>query len=1095
MDYIYAELNDDIRDTYYTGYLPENPDEESIGVIVDINNQTHKISADLSEATKELLANHDAAIKRHGEEIERVEGKLDAEISRAENAEAELSQALTDEITRAKEAEEQLGSDLTSESEVRSREDIALTNKIAVEAAARIQADNDISASLSTETTDRKAADTAIIERLDTAEDDIDANKTAIEKEVSDRTTAVSDVVSGYRDADLAINNKIGTVTEGKTVVDMISDAVTTTKSYADDKASAAQTAAEQSAADALSAAIQTLNAKDAELVDEDTKLSGLIGENTTAISNEVTARQNAVNAINTKIGAVIEGKDVVTMISDAQAAAVISANSYTNSKVSDLENGQVKTNTEAIATLSGTVSSEITNRENADTAIIERLDTAESDIDALEGRATAAEERLDTEESARKAEDVRLAGLIDNNASAITTEATTRSEADDAIKGRLNVIEGEGAGSVKKALQDAKSYADSLANNYDAEGSAAQALVDAKAYANDIVTNEKSARENADSALSEDINGISNRIAALEGEDGAISTGDAITLASAKAYADGLAGNYDAAGSASAAQAAAEQTAASALSAAVQTLDAKDAELVSEDTRLADLISDNTAVITKEIEDRAAAVKEVSDKVDVEKVSTAIAAAKSEAIAAAKSETDGQVSALTEKVNKNTSDISDLSNTVSSEISRVEGLVTAEETRAKGVEADFEGRIAEMEVFFKEEKVDGALNTLYEIQDYIDTHDGAVETMVSNINANATAIEGLSDRVDTAEGDIDALQEEFNTETGRVKVAEGKITALEGKVSTLEAASAKHAEKTYVNEELAKKVNVSDYETYQDAITDSLADRYTKTETDSKFGLKTAVENNTTNINTNASNITALTSKLNTAEDDIDNIETDFSTYKESIATALAGKQDVIAENTYDAYGSAAAVRAYVDGDFKTALITEDERLAGLIGANTADINTLKSTESVTGSVAKTVKDAVVVHNTSAEAHPDIRSAIPIKTSQLTNDSGFLTSVPEKKYSEEVTYAELKELRDNKELIPGMNYRITDYVTTTSQSDTQSAGHPFDITVTALSIATLSENASVDCHLSDSDSYFTNARLEAWEIKYCLDNDKTRFW
>lgn len=74
------------------------------------------------------------------------------------------------------------------------------------------------------------------------------------------------------------------------------------------------------------------------------------------------------------------------------------------------------------------------------------------------------------------------------------------------------------------------------------------------------------------------------------------------------------------------------------------------------------------------------------------------------------------------------------------------------------------------------------------------------------------------------------------------------------------------------------------------------------------------------------------------------------------------------------------------------------------------------------------------------------------------------------------------------------MNYRITDYATTTSQLDTQSAGHPFDIIVIALSTDTLSENALVDHHSSDSDLYFANAKLEAWEIKYCLDNDKTRF-
>ena len=64
------------------------------------------------------------------------------------------------------------------------------------------------------------------------------------------------------------------------------------------------------------------------------------------------------------------------------------------------------------------------------------------------------------------------------------------------------------------------------------------------------------------------------------------------------------------------------------------------------------------------------------------------------------------------------------------------------------------------------------------------------------------------------------------------------------------------------------------------------------------------------------------------------------------------------------------------------------------------------------------------------------------------------------------VAYAELKALRDNGELVAGMQYRITDFVTTTSQTDTQSAGHPFDIIVTALSNNTLSENASADYHI-----------------------------
>ncbi len=67
-----------------------------------------------------------------------------------------------------------------------------------------------------------------------------------------------------------------------------------------------------------------------------------------------------------------------------------------------------------------------------------------------------------------------------------------------------------------------------------------------------------------------------------------------------------------------------------------------------------------------------------------------------------------------------------------------------------------------------------------------------------------------------------------------------------------------------------------------------------------------------------------------------------------------------------------------------------------------------------------------------------------------------------------EITYAELRELRDNGELIPGMQYRITDYVTTTTQFDTRSAGHQFDIIVTADSTNTLNENARAAVHKGD---------------------------
>ena len=93
---------------------------------------------------------------------------------------------------------------------------------------------------------------------------------------------------------------------------------------------------------------------------------------------------------------------------------------------------------------------------------------------------------------------------------------------------------------------------------------------------------------------------------------------------------------------------------------------------------------------------------------------------------------------------------------------------------------------------------------------------------------------------------------------------------------------------------------------------------------------------------------------------------------------------------------------------------------------------------------------------------------------------------------TKKVLWADLVALRDAGELIPGQQYRITDYVTTTTQASTQSAGHQFDIIVTADDVDKLNENARACLH--EGDTYFANSKLEAWQLKYCLDNDTSRF-
>ena len=117
------------------------------------------------------------------------------------------------------------------------------------------------------------------------------------------------------------------------------------------------------------------------------------------------------------------------------------------------------------------------------------------------------------------------------------------------------------------------------------------------------------------------------------------------------------------------------------------------------------------------------------------------------------------------------------------------------------------------------------------------------------------------------------------------------------------------------------------------------------------------------------------------------------------------------------------------------------------------------------------------------------------VTAAALTNLDSRINSVEGvSHHCESLTWIELKEKRDDYDLIPGRYYRITDYVTTTAQENTQSAEHPFDIIVLALSENTLSETAYAA--LNEDDEYFGEAgvNLDAWELKYCLDNDTSRF-
>ena len=90
-------------------------------------------------------------------------------------------------------------------------------------------------------------------------------------------------------------------------------------------------------------------------------------------------------------------------------------------------------------------------------------------------------------------------------------------------------------------------------------------------------------------------------------------------------------------------------------------------------------------------------------------------------------------------------------------------------------------------------------------------------------------------------------------------------------------------------------------------------------------------------------------------------------------------------------------------------------------------------------------------------------------------------------------TYLELKNLKDTNSLVPGQQYRITDYRCTTIQTDTRARDNKFDIIVTADSVNTLNEEARAIRH-EGYNTYFDNCDLNAWKIWYSFDNDTNRF-
>lgn len=237
----------------------------------------------------------------------------------------------------------------TAGSMLKIAKDAADSKDAAIQAAQKAadDAQSDVDALASTHTTDKAALEAAIAKKANTADvynkSDIDGKVDTINESIATKAAAdsvytktdVDGMVDDLEAADLAINNLIGNVTEGKTVVEMISEAQTAA-TYDDSEVRGLidtnaqniakeiedRTGAVSGLKTELEGKINTkveqdaYDTKVAALEGEDSRLAGLIGGNTTAI-NGVSGK------VDTLVGA-DTGKSVRTIANEELAAQLI---------------------------------------------------------------------------------------------------------------------------------------------------------------------------------------------------------------------------------------------------------------------------------------------------------------------------------------------------------------------------------------------------------------------------------------------------------------------------------------------------------------------------------------------------------------------------------------------------------------------------------------------------------------------------------------------------------------------------------------------------------------------------------------------------
>lgn len=345
-------------------------------------------------------------------------------------------------------------------------------------------------------------------------------NKTAIETEAAtaraaekanaDAITAIKDgtTIDSFADVETALAGKqatgdYATKTEAKGYADAKDEAIAAAKKAGDDAAAAAATA--QGEIDALEAKVGTVPEGSTvmgiitniqENAYDDTELRGLVGDNA-----------EAIGALETLVGETAVAEQISTAIANEKLAETYAAKTHTHAIADVTGLSDAIADAKAAGTAASTALGEYqTTNDAAVKANADAIDAVEATIGTVTEGKTVVEMIADAQTAATY-DDTALAGRV-----------TT-------VEGAITTLNGEGAGSVKKTVDDAlNDFATKVSNDgvvntykelvdYAAENGAEVATLVGKVSALETTVGKEADGENAATGLVGDVAALETKV------------------------------------------------------------------------------------------------------------------------------------------------------------------------------------------------------------------------------------------------------------------------------------------------------------------------------------------------------------------------------------------------------------------------------------------------------------------------------------------------------------------------------------------------------------------------------------------------------